>query len=222
MNATRLTTATTAARRVYVWLTRRTSSSSHSSMPTTRSASKSVAAAEQSVAAAALVRFNSTLTEFTVPATAPSAKGARVTKRKLTQNEDTEETVASPPKRTRGGASKAKGSTAKAKPKEPTAKADSGRGGSEGILKPASKEVGTGPDGAPYVPASPASSDATTPPDAANDLIPAALSFDFDSARKHLIKVDARFGDLFMRMRCRPFEHIEAVDPFRTLVTSIL
>ncbi|KAH8119591.1 DNA glycosylase [Phellopilus nigrolimitatus] len=53
-------------------------------------------------------------------------------------------------------------------------------------------------------------------------LLPAVLSFSFDDARKHLIDADPRFDDLFSKMKCRPFEHLERVDPFRTLTTSIL
>ncbi|CCO31333.1 DNA-3-methyladenine glycosylase II [Rhizoctonia solani AG-1 IB] len=53
-------------------------------------------------------------------------------------------------------------------------------------------------------------------------LIPAALTFSFGQAKEHLIKVDSRFDKIFRELPCRPFEHLEPVDPFQTLVTSIL
>ncbi|TDL24272.1 DNA glycosylase [Rickenella mellea] len=53
-------------------------------------------------------------------------------------------------------------------------------------------------------------------------LLPAVLSFSFEDAKKHLIKVDSRFEDLFSKLKCRPYEHLERVDPFWTLVQSIL
>ncbi|KAI5117110.1 hypothetical protein M0805_008229 [Coniferiporia weirii] len=53
-------------------------------------------------------------------------------------------------------------------------------------------------------------------------LLPAVLSFSFSGAKQHLINADPRFEDLFSKMPCRPFEHLETVDPFRTLATSIL
>ncbi|KIJ39939.1 hypothetical protein M422DRAFT_32539 [Sphaerobolus stellatus SS14] len=63
---------------------------------------------------------------------------------------------------------------------------------------------------------------APIPPPPSNDLLPAVLPFSFESAKQHLIDVDVRFKDIFNRLPCRPFEHLETVDPFRTLVTSIL
>ncbi|EMD37811.1 hypothetical protein CERSUDRAFT_114463 [Gelatoporia subvermispora B] len=53
-------------------------------------------------------------------------------------------------------------------------------------------------------------------------LVPAVLTFSFEDAKKHLISVDRRFKDIFDRLKCRPFEHLERVDPFRTLTDSIL
>ncbi|KAI0682419.1 DNA glycosylase [Cytidiella melzeri] len=46
-------------------------------------------------------------------------------------------------------------------------------------------------------------------------LVPAVLTFSFEDARRHLIEADARFGDIFSRMQCKPFEHLEQLDPFR-------
>ncbi|GJJ06104.1 hypothetical protein Clacol_000293 [Clathrus columnatus] len=53
-------------------------------------------------------------------------------------------------------------------------------------------------------------------------VLPAVLSFSFEAAKQHLIKADSRFQDIFKKLPCRPFEHLERVEPFRTLVTSIL
>ncbi|KAJ1304808.1 hypothetical protein OPQ81_005943 [Rhizoctonia solani] len=53
-------------------------------------------------------------------------------------------------------------------------------------------------------------------------LIPATLTFSFEEAKNHLIKVDGRFESIFRELKCRPFEQLEPVDPFQTLVTSIL
>lgn len=46
-------------------------------------------------------------------------------------------------------------------------------------------------------------------------LVPAKLTFSFEAAKQHLIAADSRFEDIFNRMKCRPFEHLEQVDPFR-------
>ena len=45
--------------------------------------------------------------------------------------------------------------------------------------------------------------------------MPAKLTFDFEEAKRHLIAADPRFEELFVRLKCRPFEHLEQVDPFR-------
>ncbi|PPQ67302.1 hypothetical protein CVT25_005886 [Psilocybe cyanescens] len=39
--------------------------------------------------------------------------------------------------------------------------------------------------------------------------VPAVLSFDFEEAKRHLIQVDQRFEELFVKMQCKPFEHLE-------------
>lgn len=75
--------------------------------------------------------------------------------------------------------------------------------------------------------------DATVPGSTAADIlpenagnedapVPAILTFDFEEAKSHLIRVDARFQDLFDRMACGPFEQLELLHPFRALVVSIL
>jgi DNA-3-methyladenine glycosylase II len=45
--------------------------------------------------------------------------------------------------------------------------------------------------------------------------VPAMLSFDFEEAKRHLIEVDHRFEELFSKMQCKPFQHLEQVHPFR-------
>lgn len=47
------------------------------------------------------------------------------------------------------------------------------------------------------------------------ELLPAVLTFSLDEAKQHLIQADPRFEDLFSRLKCRPWEHLERVDPFR-------
>jgi DNA-3-methyladenine glycosylase II len=46
-------------------------------------------------------------------------------------------------------------------------------------------------------------------------LVPAELSFSFTDAKRHLIGVDKRFEGMFEKMKCRPFENLERVHPFR-------
>jgi DNA-3-methyladenine glycosylase II len=46
-------------------------------------------------------------------------------------------------------------------------------------------------------------------------LVPAVLTFSFEDAKQHLAGVDHRFDDLFNKMECKPFEHLERVHPFR-------
>ena len=53
-------------------------------------------------------------------------------------------------------------------------------------------------------------------------LVPAILSFDFEEAKRHLIEVDHRFEDLFSKMPCKPFQHLEQIHPFRYDFLSIL
>lgn len=47
------------------------------------------------------------------------------------------------------------------------------------------------------------------------ELVPAELTFSFEDGKKHLISVDPRFEDIFSRLKCRPYEHLERVDPFK-------
>ncbi|KIJ67702.1 hypothetical protein HYDPIDRAFT_107169 [Hydnomerulius pinastri MD-312] len=53
-------------------------------------------------------------------------------------------------------------------------------------------------------------------------LVPAVLNFSFEDAKAHLINIDPRFAELFARLKCKPFEYLEQVHPFRSLVVSIL
>ena len=49
-------------------------------------------------------------------------------------------------------------------------------------------------------------------------LVPAVLTFSFEEARRHLVGVDPRFGDVFRKCRCKPYEELERVDPFRCVL----
>jgi DNA-3-methyladenine glycosylase II len=51
--------------------------------------------------------------------------------------------------------------------------------------------------------------------EASSNVLPAKLSFSFEEAKRHLINTDNRFQDLFNKMTCKPFEHLEQVHPFR-------
>lgn len=53
-------------------------------------------------------------------------------------------------------------------------------------------------------------------------LLPAKLSFSFEDAKKQLIDADPRFEDIFLKLPCRPFEHLEQVDPFRSVITFVV
>lgn len=47
--------------------------------------------------------------------------------------------------------------------------------------------------------------------------LPAKLTFSWEDAKDHLIKADGRFGDMFSRLPCKPFESVEGVHPFRSV-----
>ncbi|KAF7288642.1 DNA-3-methyladenine glycosidase [Mycena chlorophos] len=66
-----------------------------------------------------------------------------------------------------------------------------------------------------------AQSDASHTADQGSELVP-QLTFSFYEAREHLCGVDARFVDVFSRLRCKPFEELEHIHPFRALTSSIL
>ncbi|KAG1730782.1 DNA glycosylase [Suillus lakei] len=75
--------------------------------------------------------------------------------------------------------------------------------------------------------ATPLTSDAFIPPPLQNEpgektLVPAVLTFSFEEAKAHLIRADHRFEDIFTKLKCKPFEFLEQVHPFRALVESIL
>jgi hypothetical protein len=54
-------------------------------------------------------------------------------------------------------------------------------------------------------------------------MLPVEPQFDVQAAMNHLIQFDPRFKGLFDAMKCRPFvEPFEALDPYRTLTTSIV
>ena len=63
--------------------------------------------------------------------------------------------------------------------------------------------------------AAPLSTTLTLAESAPEALVPAVLTFSFEDAKNHLIKADDRFEHIFDRVHCKPFEHLEQVDPFR-------
>ncbi|KAL1735573.1 DNA glycosylase [Schizophyllum commune] len=62
----------------------------------------------------------------------------------------------------------------------------------------------------------------TIPGSEPEKILPAILTFDYAEAKRHLISVDSRFEELFERLPCKPYEHLETVHPFRALTMSIL
>ena len=63
--------------------------------------------------------------------------------------------------------------------------------------------------------AAPLSTTLTLAESAPEALVPAVLTLSFEDAKNHLIKADDRFEHIFDRVHCKPFEHLEQVDPFR-------
>lgn len=54
-------------------------------------------------------------------------------------------------------------------------------------------------------------------------LLPPLLSFSLEEAKNHLETSDPRFTHFFSNIPCKPFQDpLEAIDPFKTLVTSII
>ncbi|KAI6121594.1 DNA glycosylase [Pisolithus sp. B1] len=53
-------------------------------------------------------------------------------------------------------------------------------------------------------------------------MIDAVLTFSLEDAKAHLIGVDSRFAELFERLKCKPFEHLDQVHPFRAQQVSWL
>ncbi|WWD17144.1 hypothetical protein CI109_101581 [Kwoniella shandongensis] len=94
--------------------------------------------------------------------------------------------------------------------------------------EPVSKRRRTNPPPAPGVQPSPTSITPAVATSSGNGnayepvLLPATLTFDLPSAMSHLTNHDPRFAQFFTHLPCRPFVHLEAIDPFRTLVTSII
>ena len=50
---------------------------------------------------------------------------------------------------------------------------------------------------------------------AEDELIPATLTFSMEDCKKHLIAADPRFAKIFAKLPCKPFEKLDAVEPFR-------
>jgi DNA-3-methyladenine glycosylase II len=84
----------------------------------------------------------------------------------------------------------------------------------------ASKKQNTGSDGDSSI--SFTRKPITPDSDTEAEVIPAVLSFSFADARTHLISADVRFKKLFNTLQCKPFEHLEPVEPFRYLVSMLM
>jgi DNA-3-methyladenine glycosylase II len=52
-------------------------------------------------------------------------------------------------------------------------------------------------------------------------LLPAKLIFSLEDAKDHLVRADRRFRDVFSRLPCKPFETLENVHPFRSVLRVI-
>ena len=51
--------------------------------------------------------------------------------------------------------------------------------------------------------------------------LPTELKFSMEDAKNHLIQADYRFGDFFSRLPCKPFETLEGVHPFRSVIRHL-
>ena len=51
--------------------------------------------------------------------------------------------------------------------------------------------------------------------------LPAELTFSLEDAKNHLIKADYRFGDMFSCLPCKPFEGVEGIHPFRSVIRHL-
>ncbi len=51
--------------------------------------------------------------------------------------------------------------------------------------------------------------------------LPAQLTFSLEGAKNHLIQADYRFKDVFSRLACKPFERVEPIHPFRSVIRRI-
>ena len=52
--------------------------------------------------------------------------------------------------------------------------------------------------------------------------LPAELTFSLEDAKNHLIQADHRFGDVFSRLPCKPFERVEGIHPFRSVIRHLM
>ena len=108
-------------------------------------------------------------------------------KRQLEEEEaESDSASAAPTKRTKKSSSSSKKS--KAKPKPEGVEAEAVAAVPRPLVKP------SGEDLAP---------------------LPAKLTFSLEDAKNHLIEADGRFGDVFSRLPCKPFERVEGIHPFR-------
>ena len=74
--------------------------------------------------------------------------------------------------------------------------------------------------GGPLIPSLPPLENASLDAADAPKIFPATLTFSYTDAKEHLIRADPRFAGLFSRLGCKPFEHLERVEPFRSVISK--
>lgn len=113
-------------------------------------------------------------------------------------------------------AAQTKGAASSRKRKSPEAATEPAQKKARATKAKITKAMASTASAAKTSPAAPSTAVPDTVPHAeGEELVPAVLTFSFEEARRHLIRVDPRFEDVFQRVKCRPFEHLERVDPFR-------
>jgi len=73
----------------------------------------------------------------------------------------------------------------------------------------------------PLTPSLPPFKNASLDASHAPKIFPATLTFSYEDAKEHLIRADPRFAGLFSRLGCKPFEHLERVEPFRSVFSNV-
>ncbi|OJT09319.1 hypothetical protein TRAPUB_14227 [Trametes pubescens] len=113
-------------------------------------------------------------------------------------------------------AAQTKSAASTRKRKSPEAAPEPAQKKSRATKAKAAKAAASTASGVKTSPTAPNTAVPTPVPNAeGEELVPAVLTFSFEEARRHLVRVDPRFEDVFRRVKCRPFEHLERVDPFR-------
>lgn len=96
------------------------------------------------------------------------------------------------------------------------------RAASAAVVPSPEQEIEQAPTSHPSAPQAALVSDVVVSGDNSRHLVPAELSFSFEKAKRHLIKADPRFGEVFNRLPCKPYEHLEQFDPFQCVHILLL